>query len=100
MTEEKDVRLIMIAAASSALDFLKKNPNADSEQVMKHVIKNLKVEEGKKIAGIAAANHVIKFKEKNPRKTDRNAIQNLSDSMSKILKSADIQNEDEEMLSL
>ncbi|MFH1711422.1 MAG: hypothetical protein ABH840_03875 [Nanoarchaeota archaeon] len=98
--EKENTKLLMISAAASALDYLKKNPNADSEEVMKHVIRNIKAEDGKKIAGIAAANHVVKLREKNLKATQKQLMQDLSNSMDKILESIESQNEDEEMLNL
>ena len=98
--EKENTKLMMLTAASLALDYLKKNPNADSEEVMKHVIKNTKADGEAKLAGIAAANHVIKFKEKNWKATQKHVMQDLSNSMSNILESIESQNEDEEMLNL
>jgi len=98
--EKENVKLAMITAASSALDYLKKNPNADSEQVMKHIIRSIKAEGEAKIAGIAAANHVVKFKEKNSEATQKQVMQELSNSMRSILKSIEKQDENEKMLNL
>jgi len=95
--EKENVKLEMITAASSALDYIKKNPNADSEQVMKHIIRSIKAEGEAKIAGIAAANHIVKFKEKNHKATQKQVMQELSNSMGEILKSIESQNENEEM---
>jgi len=95
--EKENVKLAMITAASSAMDYIKKNPNADSESVMKHIIKSIKDTGEAKIAGIAAANHVIKFKEKNSKATQKQVMQELSNSMRSILKSIESQNENEEM---
>ena len=40
--EISDEKLAMVVAASSALDYLNKKPNAGIEEAMKHVIKTLK----------------------------------------------------------
>lgn len=99
--KEKDVKLAMMITGSSALDFLKKNPNADSEQVMKHVMRDVRAEGEAKIAGIAAANFVIKLKEKG-KITDKKALQELANSTSEILNSISQENapETSEMLDL
>ncbi len=85
MKNEKEVKIAMISAASLAMKYAKKNPNHDSEQVIKHIIKSYDAKGDRKIAGIAAANHVLKLREKNPRITEKQAMQNLSDSMNSIL---------------
>ncbi len=93
---EKDVKIEMVKAASLALDFLKKNPQADTEKIMQHVIKNYKPEteekEKFKLAGMAAANHAIKFRERVPQATQKQIMQNLTDNLNSILEK--IQNQD------
>jgi hypothetical protein len=81
----KDVKLAMITSSSLALDYLKANPNADIEEIMKHVIQNASAKGDAKIAGIAAANHVIKYKQKNWRASSKEIMQNLTDSMNGLL---------------
>ena len=85
--EISDEKLAMVVAASSALDYLNKKPNAGIEEAMKHVIKNFKATGNARLAGIAAANHVLKFKEKNIKATEKQAMQNLANSTQDILDS-------------
>ena len=94
---ERDKKLVMITAASSALDYLKKSPNADSETVLKHVMRNMDAEGEAKIAGIAAANHVIKLKERNSRATTKQILQDLANNTDLILSS--IKNEQSKEMS-
>ena len=89
--EEKEVKIEMIKAASLALSFLKKNPATDTEQAMKHVMKNLKSDGEAKIAGMAAANYVLKLKEQSSRTTEKQIMQKLTDNTDKILKNIESQ---------
>lgn len=95
MQNEKEIKIAMIAAASAALDYLKSNPKSDSERIMKFVIKHLNAEHDSKIAGIAAANHVLKLKERNFKLTDKKAMQDLTDNAENILRSIKTQEKSE-----
>lgn len=92
-----NVKIKMISAANSALSYLNKNPNADTEEVIKHIIHHAKANKGRKIAEIAAANYVLKYKEKNPKATEKQAMQNLLNNINKILESIQEQDETEKM---
>jgi hypothetical protein len=85
--EEDEIKIEMIRAASMALDFLKANPNAEIEQIMKHLMKNFSAVESSKLAGIAAANYAIRFMEKNPKSTQKQVMQNLTENIGNIIES-------------
>ena len=87
MGEQKEVKISMIASASSALKYQSKKPNADIEEVMKFVMKDIKSKGDKKIAGIAAANHVLKYKQRKPRATEKEIMQDLANNTKNLLTS-------------
>jgi len=87
MENIKDVRLAMMVGASSALTYIKKKPSADSEEVMRHVIENVRAKGDAKLAGIAAASHAIKFKERKPSATEKEVMQDIANRSSEILTS-------------
>lgn len=82
----KDVKLLMVAAASSALKYQSES-NADLEEVMKTVIKNLNSRGNEKLAEIASINHVLKYKQKNPKALEKQILQDLTDNSDRILNS-------------
>lgn len=85
-------KLVMVKSASLALKYLKSHPHSDTEETMKHVIKEIESEEKSlKLAGIAAANHVLKHREKNPKATEKQTMQNLTDNINNLLKSIENQ---------
>lgn len=99
MKKTKEVKISMISAASLALSYLKKKPTADSEEVMTYIMKNLEARGYGKLAGIAAANHVIKIKERNSKATQKQILQDLSNNINPILESIE-KNAPEEMSNL
>ena len=82
---EKEVKIAMVMSASSALKYLESKPHADTEEVLKHVMKEIRLQKEEKIAGIAAANFVLKYKEKKPKATEKEVMQNLANSTTSIL---------------
>ena len=57
---ESDKKVTMIVAASSAVAYKKNKPNADAEEIMKHVMKGMDAKKDAKVFGFAAYNFVIK----------------------------------------
>lgn len=86
-------KIAMIVGASSALSYRRKNPSADSEEILKYVIKTIEVNKKAKVFGVAAANFVMKYISQNSQATEREVMQNLTNEIPKILnfiKSEDI----------
>lgn len=100
MKKTKEVKIAMMSAASLALDYLKQYKNADTEQAVRHVMKNFKVSGDEKLAGIAAANFVLKYKERNSKATPKQVLQELADNTENLLNSIRNQDESQEMSSL
>ncbi len=98
MKKTKEVKIAMISAASLALEYLKQNKNADTEQAIKHIMKNFQVSGDEKLAGIAAANFVLKYKERDPRATQKQVMQELANCTENLLNSMKKQDEAKEML--
>lgn len=74
----KNSEIVMVNAASYALDYQDKNPVADVEEIIQKVIENLDALGTKidfKIFGIAAANEALKLKKENKHKTNKQILQ-------------------------
>ncbi len=85
-------KIAMIVGASSALSYRRKNPSADSEEILKYVIKTIELNKKAKVFGVAAADFVIKYITKKPQATEREVMQNLTNETPRILNF--IKNED------
>ena len=85
----KNIKVAMIVAAGKALEYIKKNPNADIEETIKHIMKIIKAEKNMKRAAIAAVNFALKLKEKNPNTSDKKIMQQIMNNMNDILSSAE-----------
>ncbi len=83
----KDEKIAMIVGASSAYSYKKKNPYAENERIMRHVMMDIKAGRDVKIVGIAAANFVINYLNRNPKATEKEVMQNLANETGKILSS-------------
>lgn len=81
----KDKKIVMIVAASSAISYKKQNPSSETEEVIKHVLKNINTSKNLKLFGIAAANFVLKHLQTNTRITEKEVMQKLSDETPNIL---------------
>lgn len=70
--------IVMINAASYALDYQDKNPGADLEKIVQKVIENLdnlRIKKDIKIFGIAAASEALKLKKENKHRTNKQILQ-------------------------
>jgi len=85
-----DPEIVMINAASKALDYLEKRPHADNEEVMKHVILSFgsDFKQNLRILGVAAANNVLKMKRELPKATTKELLQKLTNNISVIIENA------------
>ncbi len=74
----KNSEIAMVSAASYALDYQDKNPEADAEEIIQKVIENLDkvgIKKNLKIFGIAAASESLKLKKENKHKTNKQILQ-------------------------
>ena len=85
----------MIAGVSSALDFRKRHPNADSEKILRHVSEIVRTEKDVdiKLGMIAAASKAVSLIEKNPSLKDREVIKIIMDSLPEIVQNISIGSE-------
>ena len=88
------MKLAMINAADVVLKYKKQKPEADVEEIIKHVMKSLKVKGKSKIYSIAAANYALKYKEKKPWVKDKEIMQKIMNESGEIIKS--IENSEKE----
>ena len=82
-------KVIMMVAASKALDYKSKKPLAEHNEVIQHVMANVSAVSNMKISAIAAANRALKYKEQNPRANDKEIMQRIMDEASEIIESVD-----------
>lgn len=74
----KNSEIAMVNAASYALEYQDKNPEADIEEIIRRVIQNLdalRTEKSLKVFGIAAASEILKLKKENKHKTNKQILQ-------------------------
>ena len=74
----KNSEIAMINAASYALEYQDKNPEADIEEIIRRVMNNLDVlgtKNNLKIFGMAAASEALKLKKENKNKTNKQILQ-------------------------
>jgi len=74
----KNSEIAMINAASYALEYQDKNPEADIEEIIRRVMNNLDAlgtKNNLKIFGMAAASEALKLKKENKHKTNKQILQ-------------------------
>lgn len=98
MDKIKEPNLAIMVASATALTYFEKRPNSSLEEVMQHVIRELNATSEAKIAGIAGANFVIKYKQRNPSATQKQVMQKLVESAKDII--ASITDENKNMPSM
>ena len=90
----KDKKIGVIVAANLALSYKKQKPTADTEEIFSYAMRNLKIKKEIKIPSMAGVNFVLKYLESNPKATEREIMQKLTNETSSILNSIETQ-EDE-----
>ena len=75
----------MMMAAGKALDYKKSNPDAESAEIMQHIMVNVGATGNAKISAIAAADRALKYKEENPRANDKEIMQRVMNESSEII---------------
>lgn len=83
----KNVKVAMIVAAYKVLEYIKAKPNAESEEIISYIMKEIKSTGNSKLAAIAAANRVINYKRQSPSLKDKEAMQKLMNELNDILTS-------------
>jgi len=82
--------IVMVNAASKALEYLDKRPRAENEEIMKHVIISLgsDLKQNLRILGVAAANEILKMKRISPNAPHKELLQKLTNNIQKIIENA------------
>ncbi len=83
--ENEEEKFLMINAASKALDYRKKHPEADSEEIIKKIMHAIEASEKLKLMGIASADDVLKLRSKQPRATDKEIMNEFMSRINIIL---------------
>ena len=78
-------KMLMMVAAGKALDYKKMNPEANSGEVIQHIVNYIEALGHIKISAIAAADRAIRYKEQNPKSDDREIMQRIMNESSEIL---------------
>ena len=81
----KEPEIAMINACVEALNYISRKPGADSDEIMKHVMKVVDARGEVKIAAIAAADRAIKLRIKEPGLKDKEIIQQIANNVFHIM---------------
>ncbi|MCX8194077.1 MAG: hypothetical protein N3G19_01815 [Candidatus Pacearchaeota archaeon] len=80
-------KLAMVIAVNKALEYKNSKPNSETEEILQHIMKEIKARGQAKIAAIAAATEAINYKERNPNVKDKEIVQNIMNRLDEILNS-------------
>lgn len=80
-------KISMVAAASEALTYRKKNPACDSDRVLQHISKNVAIgkDEVTKMGMIAAATEAITISQKNPALNEKDVLRRVMTNIPNLL---------------
>ena len=77
-------RISLMVAASKALDYKKKNPNAEIGEIMHSIMKDNEIIESAKTSAVPAVTRAIKYKE-STNLNDKQILQKIMNEMPEIL---------------
>jgi len=86
-----DKKLIMSIAGSMAVSYKKNRPDAEMNEILNHIMRNIISKKDIKIFGIAAASYVVDYLNKNPNSTEKRVMQNLVNEADSIINSIEKQ---------
>jgi len=81
-------KVLMMVGAGDALKYKRENPNADSQEILRHIMSNFRAKSEFKVFAIAAASKALEYKEKNRNATEKEIMQKVMDESNEILKSS------------
>ncbi len=84
---KKDAEFLMVDAATKALEYKAKNPDAPDEEIIRYVINCLQVKPELKIAGVASANEVLKMQKMSKTLSDKEIMQAFMNNLPKMVAS-------------
>lgn len=82
MAKIKDKEIVIVNAATKALDLYSKDPYIETEKVIKEVVQGINTDNELKIIAVAAIDAVLKMKRKNPALPNKKIIQRFLDEKS------------------
>ncbi len=83
--EGDERKILMIDAATRALNYLKKKPEAIPEEIIKQIMKTFEAERDSKVLVIAAVNEAIKLRQKEKKLSDKQIVQKIMDKSNEII---------------
>lgn len=83
MVYEKE-KIAMVTAAAMALDYVEKNPRADSDEIMQFIMKEMRVKGDEKVCAIVGANKALKEQRAFPR-PKKVIVQDIMDHVEEIM---------------
>jgi len=89
MEKIKDVRLAMVVSAGKTIDYLKFNKNADAEEIINHVMREVNAVGRAKLVAIATANFIINSQRKRLL-SQKEIFQDLHNNSETILSSIEL----------
>ena len=81
----KDQKILMACAATQALEYKKKNPKSESNEIVRHIMFNIDARGEMKIFAVAAADKALKLKINNPDLSDKQIMQMFMGTMDDLL---------------
>jgi len=75
--DRQKLKITMMTAVSQALEYKEANKNADSDEVLKHMMENFNEAGTAKMASIAAVSKAIDYKLRKKFRTDKEIIQQV-----------------------
>ncbi len=87
----------MIATAWKVVDYMNDKPNADTEEIIRYVLKEIRhFDREEKIKAVSAANRAIKYKSSlNLKLGDKEIIQRIMNELNEILEEIEKSEEEE-----
>ncbi|MEM4702961.1 MAG: hypothetical protein QXP53_00525 [Candidatus Pacearchaeota archaeon] len=85
MAKGDKIKLVMVMAASKALDYKRFHPNAESEEIFQHIMKEIPATGKTKAAAIAAVDRALQYKELEKIK-DKDVLQRVMNELDVIIK--------------
>lgn len=81
----KEPEIAMVNAASSAVEYMTQYPQAETEEIIRFVMKNVNAVGEAKIASIVAADKAIKLRRLNLEMSNKQIIQEITNQVFHIL---------------
>lgn len=91
---EKEPEMIMVLAATKALEYKTIHRRAETEEVIKHIMKSEDINPDLKLYAVVAANEVMRIKKDNFDLTDKQIMQEFVNNIFEFVAKVKQQDED------